>query len=430
MRFPVRFRRATLAGALSSSFALALPLACGLATAPARADDAPPAAAPAASKDTVRPEVGTPLQAAQALMKDKKFKEALAKIKDAEAIPALTPYEKFIIESTRASAAAQSGDDELAATSFENLVASGRLQPAQQLKIVQALAGTYFKTKNYPKAVTWAERYIKDGGTEPSVEDILYGSYYYSNDFKSASSRLHAAMEADEKAGRTTPESRLQMALNSDLKIGNSAGSATDLDKLLAAYPQKQYWDLAISRAEHRPGAERMELDLLRLKFALGDLHRDGDYMELAQLALEAGFPSEAKKVLDQGFASGVLGKGTEAERQKRLLAKATKDAADDQKALGAGDAEADKAKAGDAMVNTGYNYVINGKAEHGLALIEQGLKKGGLRHPEDGRLHLGIAQHLAGDNARAIQTLHAVGGADAAADIARLWAVYLAGKH
>ncbi len=262
------------------------------------------------------------------------------------------------------------------------------------------------------------------------MEEILFASLYYNNDFKGASAQLHASMDADEKAGRTTSESRLQMALNSDQKIGNAAGAATDLDKLLASYPQKQYWEIAISRVAHRPGADRLEFDLLRLEFALGDLRKEGDYMELAQQALESGFPTEAKKVLDQGFAAGVLGKGTEAERQKRLQAKAAKDSADDQKALASSDAEAEKAKTADAMVNVGYNYVLNGKAEHGLALIEQGLKKGGLRHPEDARLHLGIAQHLAGDNARAIQTLRAVGGSDAAADIGRLWAVYLGGKH
>jgi len=38
-----------------------------------------------------------------------------------------------------------------------------------------------------------------------------------------------------------------------------------------------------------------------------------------------AGTPAaEAKKVLDEGFASGLLGKGNDAERQKRLLALAT----------------------------------------------------------------------------------------------------------
>ncbi len=423
MRFSPIFRHGAMVAALSPVFVLAL----SLPTFPALADDAP-AAAPA--KDTVRSEVGLPLQAAQGLMKDKKFKEALAKIKEAEAVPNRTGYENFMIESMRASAAAQSGDDEMAEASFEALVNSGRLQPAQQIRIVQALAGTYFKNKNYAKAAIWASRYLKEGGTEPSVQDILFASYYYNNDFKSASAELHASLDADEKAGRTTSESRLQMLLNSDQKIANSAGASLVLEKLLTFYPQKQYWEIAISHAAHRSGAERMDLDLLRLQNALGDLHKEGDFMELAQLAMEAGFPTEAKKVLDQGFAAGVLGKGAEGERQKRLLAKASKDAADDQKALGAGDADAERAKTGEGMLNTGYNYVLNGKFEHGLGLMEQGLKKGGLRHPEDAKLHLGIAYNQAGDRAKAVQVLHTVQGGDCTAALAHLWAVYISGKH
>lgn len=419
----MRFSSILRGGAIA---ALAFSALLLLAPSPVLADDAP-AAAP---KDTVRSEVGVPLQAAQALIKDKKFKEALAKVKEAEAVPNRTGYENFMIESMRASAAAQAGDDETAAASYEALVNSGRLQAPTQIRIIQALAGTYYKLKNYPKAASWAARYIKEGGTEPSVQDILFASYYYNNDFKSASTELHASVDADEKAGRTPSESRLQMLLNSDQKVGNSAGAGTALEKLLAYYPQKQYWDIAISHVAHRQGAERLDLDLLRLKSALGDLRKESDYMEYAQLAMEAGFPTEAKKILDQGFAAGVLGKGAEAERQRRLQTKAAKDAADDQKTLGAGDADAERAKSGEGMVNTGFNYVLNGKSEHGLPLMEQGLKKGGLRHPEDGKLHLGIAYNLAGDKARAIQVLHTVQGNDGAADLAHLWAVYINGKH
>jgi hypothetical protein len=262
------------------------------------------------------------------------------------------------------------------------------------------------------------------------VQELLFASYYNSNDFKAAASELQASVDAEVKEGRTPPESHLQMLLNSDIKLHNNSGSASALELLLTYYPQKLYWDMAIGSVAHRSGAERLELDLLRLQFALGDLKKDGDYMELAQLAMEAGFPAEGKKVLDQGFASGVLGKGAEGDRQKRLQAKATKDAADDLKALDAGDIDAERAKTGEGMVNTGYNYVINGKADHGLQLMEQGLKKGGLRHPDDGKLHLGVAYYLAGDKARAVQTLRGVQGTDGAADIAHLWAVYISGKH
>jgi hypothetical protein len=67
---------------------------------------------------------------------------------------------------------------------------------------------------------------------------------------------------------------------------------------------------------------------------------------------------------------------------------------------------------------------VLRGKTDKGLAMMEQGLRKGGLKHPEDGRLRFGIAQALAGLGQQAAQTLATVRGTDGTAELARLWAV------
>jgi hypothetical protein len=404
------------------SLALAVPLAAGMAL--ASADDAP-AAAP---KDTVRPEVGKPLQAAQALMKDRKFKDALVKIKEAEAVPARTPFENFIIDQMRGSAAANDGQDDVAMSSFESVVNSGRLPPADQLKMVQAIAATYYnKLKNYPKAASWAMRYFKDGGTDPTMQDLIINSYYLNNEFAPAAAELKKLIDADEAAGRTTTEQHILLLLTCYQKVKNGAGASAMLEKLLISYPKKEYWDQAISHLVHKASfAERLDLDLLRLRLALGDLKHDSDYMDMGQLSLEAGFPVEAKKVVDQGFASGILGKGADAERHKRLQSLINKEATEDLKMIGSGDVDAEKAKTGDGLVNAGFNYVLNGKFERGLSLMEQGVKKGNLRHPEDSKLHLGIALYLAGDKAKAVQVLRSVQGADGTADIAHLWAVHI----
>jgi hypothetical protein len=425
MRFFVPASRGAVAALITASMLLAL----GAAVPAACADEAPAAAAP---KDTVRAEVGKPLQAAQALMKDRKFKDALAKIHEAEAVANRTPYENFVIDQMRGSAAANDGQDDVAASSYESVVASGRLAPADQLRTIQAIAVTYYnKLKNYTKAASWATRYLKDGGTDPTMQDLLINSYYLNKDYATAAAELKGVAEADEKAGRTTTEQHLQILLSCYESLGNGAGSGAVLEKLLENYPKKDYWALAISHLVHRTGfADRLELDLLRLELALGELKREGDFMEMAMRSMEAGFPSEAKKVIDQAYAAGIFGKGAEAERQKRLQAKANKDSADDLKSLGAGDADAEKAKSGDGMVNTGFNYVLNGKAEKGLPLMEQGLRKGGLKHPEDAKLHLGIAYIMAGDKAKAVQTLRTVQGNDGTADLAHLWAVYAGGKR
>jgi len=88
------------------------------------------------------------------------------------------------------------------------------------------------------------------------------------------------------------------------------------------------------------------------------------DYMEAAQLSLQAGFPAEAKKFVDAGYAAGLLGKGPDAERHKRLKALALKDLAEDDKTLGQDDAQVAAAKDGTPLVNAGLNYVLQGRAD------------------------------------------------------------------
>jgi tetratricopeptide (TPR) repeat protein len=291
--------------------------------------------------------------------------------------------------------------------------------------MLRTIAGTYYKLKYYSKAASWYSRVLKESGDTTAL-DLVIQCLYLANDFQGAANEARAAVEADEKAGRTSTEGRLQLLISSQLKLGDNAGQMATLMQLLAHYPQKQYWEMAISKLYHKAGfAERLNLDVLRLRFELGDLKREGDYMEMAQLCLEVGFPAEAKKVIDQGYANGMLGKGNDADRHKRLQAKAAHDAAEDQKALGLGDIDAEKAKGGDAMVNTGYNYVLNGKADKGLPLMDQGLRKGGLKHADDARLHYGVALLHAGQKARAIEEFQMVKGNDGVSDLARLWAVY-----
>jgi tetratricopeptide (TPR) repeat protein len=147
--------------------------------------------------------------------------------------------------------------------------------------------------------------------------------------------------------------------------------------------------------------------------------------MAMVQLALEAGFPAEAKKIADQGFAAGALGSGSEADRQRKLRDTAAKQVAEDEKALTQSTRDAAAAKDGVALVNVGFALVNAGQFDKGIALMEQGIQKGGLKRPDDARLHLGIAYLLAGRKANAVAAFKAVQGADGSADLARLWAIH-----
>src|SRR3546814_19804768 len=59
--------------------------------------------------DTLRPEVGTPLQEAQAALKAKNYREALADVDAAEKVGSLTAYESYIVNRMRDAAATGAG---------------------------------------------------------------------------------------------------------------------------------------------------------------------------------------------------------------------------------------------------------------------------------------------------------------------------------
>jgi tetratricopeptide (TPR) repeat protein len=391
----------------------------------ALAPEAPKATDTTKAADTVRAEVGKPIQAARELIQAKKFREALAKVHEAEAVPNLTGYEKFVIDLTRGSAAQGAGDTDVAVSSFESVVAAGRLPPGDQLKVIEAIAQLHYQAKEYAKAISWAQRFEREGGNDPAIRQVLTQAYYLSGDYANAAKQLRAEVEADEKADRIPSEEKLQFLASCYLKMNDNAGYATVLEKLVAHYPKKSYWADMIARVQRKPGfSDRLDLDVLRLKMATGNLSKPAEYMEMAQLALQAGFPMEAKKMLDQGYASGTLGKGADAERQNRLRDLANRQAAQDAAAIKQGDSESNGTKEGDALLAIGYNLVVNGQAERGLSLMEQGLHKGGLKHPEDAKLHLALAYLQAGQKSKALQLLQTVRGNDGTADLARLWAL------
>jgi hypothetical protein len=381
---------------------------------PVRADDKP---------ESLRPEVGRPLSAAQDLIKTQKFSEALAKLQEADAVSGKTPYETYVLERMRAVAASGAGDAQLAEKAYVAVLASNRLSPAEQVQAYGALAAMFYRAKDYAKTAQWAGRYVEAGGTNPQLRDVLSQSLYLSGDYAAAAKALSAQVQADEAAGNRPSEQRLEMLASSYLKVKDDAGYGAALEKLVAYHPKKDYWADLISRVQKKPGfATRLSLDAFRLQRSTAGLRDASDYMEMAQLAMEAGFPLEAKKVLDEGYASNVLGTGPDAARQGKLRDTINKQAADDVKSLAQGQGPGANAKDGTGHVNAGLLYVFNGQYDKGLPMMEQGIAKGGLKQPEDAKLRLGMAYVLAGQKEKAIEVLKGVQGADGAADLARLW--------
>ncbi len=388
------------------------------------------------AQDKVRPEVGKPLQQAQDLFKAKKYKESLAKLREIDAVAGKTPNESYQIEWARANAALGAGESDTAAKAFEAVIASGKAPAASQLNIIDTLVKLHANNRDYASALKWGARYYKEGGGNPQIRTQMIQAYFQSGDFSNAAKESLIDISADEKAGRTPSEEKLQLLANSYLRQKNNTGYTATIEKLLNYYPKKSLWANVISGVQRKPGfSDRFALDVYRLQLATGNLASTTDYMEMAQLAIQEGYLGEGKKVIDDGFKEGAFGKigGTvtaaDVDRHKRLRDLAEKRIAERKTAnIAAEEAEANAAKDGNALVSLGSKLASNGESAKGIQLMEAGIKKGDLKRPEDAKLHLGVAQLTGGQKSKGIQTLRTVQGNDGAADLARLWIIFSKG--
>jgi hypothetical protein len=380
------------------------------------------------AQEAVRPEIGKPLKAVGDLLKGGRYKEALAKLHDADAVGNKTAYETYIVERMRGSAAAGAGDNATAIKSFEAVMASGKVPAADQLSIADSLCRLYYNVRDYGNAIKWAQRYFKDGGSNAQVRTLLIQSYFQSGDFVNTAKEALADVQAEEKAGRTPAEEKLQLLANAYLRQKNTTGYVATIEKLLNYYPKKSLWADIISRLQRKPGfSDRLALDVFRLQLATGNLTATNDYMEMAQLALQSGYPAEAKKVVDDGYTNGVLGKGADVDRQKRLRDLVEARFAENKKMIETGQEAANAAAAsdGNALVTLGYNYITSGQAAKGIAMMEEGIKRNKLKRVDDAKLWLGIALIQSGQKAKGIQVLKGVQGSDGTQDLANLWAIF-----
>jgi hypothetical protein len=381
----------------------------------------------AAHAQGVRPAVGQPLQQASDLLKAGKAKEALAKAREADAAPGKTPAEQLMIDRMKGAAAQRAGDSATAIQAFEALFNSGKLSATEQAQMAEQIAYAYSQQKDWPRTNQWVQKALAAGSTSPQLKQLQAYAQSQSGDYSAIAKEAQAAVSAAEQAGRKPDEGDLLRLADAQQRTNQTQARAATLDKLLAYYPKKEYWSILLGQLPRKSGfSDRFSLDLFRLRLATGNLTKTDDYMEMAQLALQAGYATEGKAVVEKGFASGALGTGAEGERHKRLRDLAVKAEAESKAGIEKDLAEALAMKDGNALVQVGYTYVTMGQYDKGIPLIEQGIAKGGLKRPEDAKLRLGLALLQSGKNkTKAVQTLRSVQGSDGAADLGRLWAVY-----
>jgi len=380
----------------------------------------------ALAQEALSAAVGKPLQQAQSALAAHSYAKAMADVDAADKVAKKSDYEEYTIDQMRAAVAAQSGDAAAAAAAYDKLIASPRTPKDAKAQMLMAEASMAYTAKDYPHAVSASERYLKAAGSNPSVETILIQSYYLQKDYANAARVQQGVIDAAIKAKKVPTEGQLQLLAACYTALKDQSAETHAFVLLAKYYPKPEYWAQLLHGLITNPKVPGgLLLDVYRIRAAAGTLTATSDFMDMTELAMQAGMPQLALNLMNQGYESGALGKDAGAAREARLKALVVKTVADKKASAAADDAAAANAPSGTALVTAGYNEVTFGNVDKGIDLIKKGLAKG-VTDPEAGKLHLGLAQMDGGRKADAIATFGTVGGTNGAADIAQLWILRL----
>jgi len=381
-----------------------------------------------ADQPTVSNKLAKPLKAAQDAMAAKNYDEAMAKIKEAQALPEKTPYDNWVINTFLLKVYAAKSDMASEVPVIESLAQSQYTTPDQKKIYLKSVAQYYYQTKDYNKALETANEAVKAGAADNDVMGLIARSQYLTGKYKEAAATMQEIVGKQEKPD----EDSLKLLWQFSDKASDKAGAARAVEKLVAYYPKPEYWANALAslaNADTKDG--HLQLNVYRLMLDVGVLKRGIDYSDMAELSLDQGYPGETQSVLQKAFSENVFTEQRDKDRYQHLLDGAKQRAAADLASLPNQEKDAASAPAGDKLVQVGAAYMSYGQNDKAIADIQKGIAKGSLKYPDEANLLLGIAQlrsHSAGDAQRSFEKVSGSSN-PGYARLGKLWALHAGAK-
>jgi tetratricopeptide (TPR) repeat protein len=402
----------TIALSLVLAAATALPLVTVMST-PAVAAKAP----------TISPDMYKPLKEGDELRQKENYQGALEKFKEA-ATKAKTPYDKYVINDYLGQVYVALNDYASAAAAFDAAIQTDAMPKeaiASRMKITTQL---YLGSSNFPKAIEYGNRYLKEVGPDADVQAFIGQAQYQNKDLAGATDSLKKAVAMANANHGNVKEEWLRYLEHAQAEQKNLAGVIEAEEMLVSYYPKKENWaSLLQNFASSVKGSDKATLDLYRLMLAADAMKGSADYIDMAKEANRQLLFGDAQRALQKGFDNGTLSSGPMKAEATQMLAKAKTDAANDQKELAA-TAKLTQGKPGEADVRFGEAFWSYGDYDQALDATQRGIKKGGVKDNDDAQLRLGLAELGAGQKDAALATFKSMNSASPFARIAHMWAL------
>jgi tetratricopeptide (TPR) repeat protein len=384
-----------------------------------------PAAHAQAAGAKVGEKVGKLLQDALNASKQGKNTQALAKLKEADAVGGKSGLEQLKIAEMYGYVYLQQKNYPAAAAAYERTLNSGQLTPAQTNDRIKQIAQLSFP-KDVKKTVEYTTRWLKaTGSKDPDMYAMLGQAYQLGGDDKRAINATEIAMRNAQAAGKRPDENWLRILLKSYGNLNDAVAVNRLTTTLVTLYPTKENWNLLSSALRKQAaGDDRIALNVYRLMTELDLMDKPDLFTESAIVSIQAGLPGEALKTMELGSSKKVL--AADDARNQRIMNDARTRVKAQQQNLPKLEQAAASSKQGLAELQLAEVLMSYGQTDKAMAAANRAMQEGGLPDADDAWMLIGRGHVAKKNGTEARKAFGQVKGQELNS-IAKLWNIYSA---
>ena len=310
---------------------------------------------------------------------------------------------------------------------YEQVIAKPDIPLAMEINTRFTIAQLYFVQEKWQQGIdamlVWFDLNEKPNA---GAYVLLAQGYYQVKKYDLALENVETAISMHEGEGKLPKEQWYNLArfLYFDKEDFDSALDV--LNTLIIYYPKKQYW----VQASHLYGEkkeEQKQLALMEAAYEQGFLDKSSELVTMAYLYLNAEVPYYAGSVIEQGFKDELV---DDKSKNYELGGSAWAQAREVAKSIPMMEKAAAKSDEGELYVRLGNVYLDGDQFAKAADSVNKGLKKGGVKRPDQARLVLGMAYFNLGEYNKARKAFRDAGKDDRSEKYAKQWIAYVSSEE
>jgi len=336
----------------------------------------------------VSKEVYDQIQKAQELVDAKDYSGALRMLNRLYNPDKLTEYEQANVLNYIGFVYYNMEDVPNAIKTYQRMVSIPSLEPQLLKQTTYTLAQLYTMEEKYAEALTTLDKWFTMETNPPPEPFILKAQNLYQvQRYKDMVEPIETAMRIARERDKEVKEDWYVLLNFAYFQDENYAKVRDIQETLLQNWPKKRYW-FSLAGAYTELGEDQNLIAAYSAAHTDGLLEKESEFVTMAQLYMQREVPYKAATLLESEMDKGIVSKNA---KNYRLLSQAWMLSQEDMKAIPALKAAAGMSDDGELDVRLGNSYLNLGEYSECVTAVRNGLRKGGLKNPDNAQISLGM---------------------------------------